>query len=257
MPSPGSILAATRISSAVRPQGASQRRGAQGEFIVVANPGGTNLAAAAPQSRIVTSGVTALHLAAAAGSPAAVKALLAAGANPNRFDTVGHSPLHYAAALAQSEVVRVLLDAGVSPKLVPSGPLPDSPLNLYRPEGDTALHLAARAASTNVVAQLLDAGAEVNATNRLGQTPLFLASNPPPGPIIHGGGFGFIPRVPPRHPTYERTPDRTAVIDLLVKHGGREAGYSRFTAPPPIPYPTLRLPPQTPPRPGVPASKQP
>jgi ankyrin repeat protein len=77
------------------------------------------LAANADARATTTEGVTALHLAAMAGVPGTVSALLKAGADVNAVEPGwNQSPLMLAAARGRTEAVRVLLKAGANPALV-------------------------------------------------------------------------------------------------------------------------------------------
>lgn len=118
-------------------------------------------------------GDTLLHVAAAALSVSAVKALLAAGSDPCGA-TSGSSPLHYAAdprprcgvwsPEAQQEIIQLLVGAGSDPNL------PDR-------QGATPLHRAVRARSPAAVKALLAAGSDPNrAKGRSGSRPLHLAT---------------------------------------------------------------------------------
>lgn len=99
----------------------------------------------------ITGGATPLHLAAAAGGPAAedfAQILLDAGADPNPADVKGVTPLMTAAghedpACAEAMTER-LLDAGADPTAVDA-------------DGRTALDRAAAEGHTRVVSMLLDA----------------------------------------------------------------------------------------------------
>jgi len=108
-------------------------------------------------------GDTALHLAAAALRPLAVRALLDAGAHANAENRRGATALHYACdarpkaggawdPFKQRSVIELLLDAGWD-------------IEHKDKAGATALHRAVRARSPQAVRCLLEHGARVNATH--------------------------------------------------------------------------------------------
>lgn len=118
-------------------------------------------------------GDTALHLAAAALRPLAVRALLRAGADPGARNRRGALALHYACdprpggptwdPAAQRRVIELLADAG-------------SPIEHAEKAGATPLHRTVRARSPEAVRCLLDRGARVDAPHgKQGSTPLHLA----------------------------------------------------------------------------------
>jgi len=83
------------------------------------------IAAGADVNARARHGQAPLHLAAAAGSDAAVARLLGAGAALDAHDLSGWTPLHQAAHYAQEGAMRALLAAGASPcKKVPVAPGP-------------------------------------------------------------------------------------------------------------------------------------
>ena len=80
-------------------------------------------------------------------------------ARDDKADKYGRVPLHYA---ARYEEAAARLDAGDDP-------------NQADRDGFTPLHFAAQRGSLEVLRLLLDRGAEVDARNRFGNTPLFVA----------------------------------------------------------------------------------
>ncbi len=138
-------------------------------------------------------GMTALHHAAAHGSPGMLEALLAAGADPNATDNNGWEvcPLHSAASDGNAEAISVLIKAGAEPGLIAADgesdlmravmyghqgaarALIDVGCNVNHEDGRrrTPLHFAARNGDNDIVAELVDAGADLDAKDDLGQTP--------------------------------------------------------------------------------------
>jgi truncated hemoglobin YjbI len=115
-----------------------------------------------------TAGRALLHGAAAAGGVATVELLLRLGADPNDSVAV-HTPLYYVANECQggrgAEVVRVLARAGADVN-------GRDGLKLCTP-----LHMAARRGSVAIGQALLDCGADIEARDKLGDTPLRRAVN--------------------------------------------------------------------------------
>jgi hemoglobin len=114
-------------------------------------------------------GRTLLHGVAAAGSPALVDFLLGLGVDPGAADLAGHTPLHCVSNECRhalgGEVVRALAGAGAD-------------VNARdRAKRCTPLHLAARRGTTAIGEALLDHGADIEARDRLGDTPLRRAVN--------------------------------------------------------------------------------
>ena len=108
-------------------------------------------------------GQTPLMLAAAFGSPDAVRFLIASGADVKAANHAGVTALHWAAS--DLTKTRMLLDAGAD-------------VNAVSQLGRTPLIVAASANGTaDVVRLLLAKGADVNAADALGVTPLIAAAN--------------------------------------------------------------------------------
>ena len=120
-------------------------------------------------------GDTALHLAAAALRPLAVRALIEAGADANAQNRRGATALHYACDARpkagktwnpskQRSVIELLLDAG-------------SDIEHKDKAGAAPLHRAVRARSLQAVRCLLERGARVDATHgRQRTTPLHIGT---------------------------------------------------------------------------------
>ncbi len=109
-------------------------------------------------------GRTLLHEAAAAGSLTMVQFLLALGADPNARDGGGHTPLYSlgneCTVDGAAEVVHALIEGGA---------------DVNARDGVkhcTALHMAARRDNVEVAGALLDCGADLEAQDKLGDTPL-------------------------------------------------------------------------------------
>jgi ankyrin repeat protein len=95
-------------------------------------------------------GYTPLHLAAEAGSPAAMQKLLELGADPNAVATAGTTALMLASASGNVAIVTRLLDKGADPNAKESA------------HGQTALMFAAAGDRADVVTLLLSRGADAN-----------------------------------------------------------------------------------------------
>lgn len=107
---------------------------------------------------------TALHLAAAFNSRAAIALLDNLGANLEARNTNGRTPLYVAAKRGRLEAVKALLDRGANP-------------NSYNADVRfSPLHVAAEYYHLKVIRELLARGANPNQTNRYVQTPLWQAA---------------------------------------------------------------------------------
>ena len=110
-----------------------------------------------------------LHLAAKNGHNAVVRALLEAGAVPGAADKLGLTALHRASERDHTDVVRTLLDAKAS-------------AGAARDNGTTPMYLAARDGHAAIVTLLLDHGADADASMmpvrnaEAGITPLYAAA---------------------------------------------------------------------------------
>jgi truncated hemoglobin YjbI len=116
-----------------------------------------------------TSDRTLLHEVAGQGNLAIVELLLHLGADPNARDQWGHTPLYFVGNASHgihgADVVRVLVQGGAN-------------VNAQeRLKHCTALHMAARRGNVPVAQALLDGGADLEARDKLGETPLRRAVN--------------------------------------------------------------------------------
>ncbi len=127
-------------------------------------------------------GLTALHVAAFLGSPAAAERFLDKGAEVDMIDLDGRTPLHLAAYAGHGEAVRLLIDKGANPNAKEGT------------GGMTPLHLAVAQGHLEATRALLEKGAKVNAKDKNKITPLFIASQE----------------------------NKNKVAKLLRKHGGRK-----------------------------------
>jgi cytohesin len=139
-------------------------------------------------------GNTPLHEAAAAGQPAAARALLQRGADVNAVNDSGATPLHK--AIGSPEVAAVLLDGGADTNACDirgrtplnwSARYPQEPtiellvahgadLNSQDHHGETPMHRAAWHGHAATIEQLASFGARVDVPANLGGTPLHYAA---------------------------------------------------------------------------------
>ena len=116
-----------------------------------------------------TRGRILLHEVAANGSLPVVELLLRLGANPSAPDGAGHTPLYYVSNECHKEsggtIVRALVQGGADV---------DARNGLKH---CTALHMAARRGNILVAEALLDCKANIEARDKLGDTPLRRAVN--------------------------------------------------------------------------------
>ena len=127
---------------------------------------------------------SALHAAAAVGSPEVIALLIESGAEVNARNESGMSPLHRAVRTAPRDIV--LVTYGGSGPAVKTGPWLERAAELLEAgadpdlpdaNGDTPLHIAAQAFDTALVSLLAGVGADVNMRNDSGETPLQVARN--------------------------------------------------------------------------------
>lgn len=108
---------------------------------------------------------TPLHHAAEEGDDVVIEALLAIGADVDEVDSEGQTALMLAASWGHPSSVNALIRVG------------NASINLKDEGGDTALHEAARANELETLSELISLGADKDARNKLGATPLLLASH--------------------------------------------------------------------------------
>jgi ankyrin repeat protein len=108
-------------------------------------------------------GATPLHLAAGHGQTETAQMLVELGAYVDVRDTKGQTPLQYAADRGRTKTVRALVDLGAS-------------LHVASRAGDQALHFAAGGGHTETVQALVELGAAVDAKDAHGSTPLHQAA---------------------------------------------------------------------------------
>ncbi len=116
-----------------------------------------------PPDTTLSTGMTALHIAARNNYTELVSILLRAGANPNTANSSGATPLHEAIMNGGAvSSVQLLLAAGANPNATDRG-------------HSTPLHIVAFMGDSTLTRILLDAGANPNAQNIIGFTPLSIA----------------------------------------------------------------------------------
>jgi ankyrin repeat protein len=146
-----------------------------------------------PPSAAEVAAYSGLHLAAATGDTARIRALVAEGANPNARDGQGRTPLHVAAHRRQYEAARALLRAGADPNALDSQRYDAATIaavaddvamlrialaggnkatNITSPYDGTALIAAAHLGHDEVVRTLIAAGSPLDHVNNLGWTAL-------------------------------------------------------------------------------------
>ena len=116
----------------------------------------------------LTTGHTALHLAAKAGREDLLQLILNKKATVDVRDKRGRTALHFAASQGHVNCTSLLLDHGADP-------------NSKTEAGTTALHWAAVMCSLETVKELLSRGADVNARNNDGFTAMDRAPGGAPG----------------------------------------------------------------------------
>lgn len=108
-------------------------------------------------------GRTPLHLAAAEGLPASIRALVERGANLSAIDDKGDTPFHTAARAGNVKNLAVFATISAGP----------DPRNA---NGETPLHVAAQIGSTNAIKALVHLGANLGSTASNGDTPVAVAA---------------------------------------------------------------------------------
>ena len=108
---------------------------------------------------------TPVHHAAEEGENKVVEALLEIGADANELDSDGQTPLHLASSWGHASSCRLLVCKG------------GANIDAQDDGGDTPLHEAARADELAALLELLRLGADKDSRNKMGATPLILASH--------------------------------------------------------------------------------
>ena len=106
-----------------------------------------------------------MHHAAEEGDNEVIEALLEIGADANEVDSDGQTSLHLAASWGHASSCRLLFHKG------------GADIDARDDGGDTPLHEAARANELSTLLELLDLGADKDSRNKMGATPLILASH--------------------------------------------------------------------------------
>ncbi len=119
-------------------------------------------------------GATPFLLAAMAGDTNVMRVLVDGGASPLLMSRDKTTPLMMAAGVHR-DLSESRVSEGSSLEAVKLALKLGGDVNARNDDGDTALHGAARIKSDAMVQLLVDHGARVNAVNKLGQTPLFIA----------------------------------------------------------------------------------
>ena len=107
------------------------------------------------------------------------------------------------------ETVRSALDLGLD-------------ANAVSLSGDTALHVAAGSKFDSVIRLLAERGAQVNARNRMGQTPLAVALAPPEAPDGSAIGGAALGRYRETYAAWAASRGQTPTANLLRSLGGVE-----------------------------------
>lgn len=133
-----------------------------------------------PNAVVSDAGDTALMLAARAGKPDALQALLDHGANPNKPNSEGQTALMWAASERNAAAVKTLIDHGAEVNAQTHKLPPPSPFQLifsapFPAGGMTALIYAARQNDLESARVLLAAQANVNENSADGSSPLLVA----------------------------------------------------------------------------------
>ena len=125
---------------------------------------------------------TPLMEAARTGDIALAELLLEKGADLHAVSSTGMTALHFAAAEGSAEMVQLLLRNGAHPNIATT----DAPfLNIECAKGVTPLHLAASAGNAKAMEYLLAAGAYINTPDAEGNTPYFYACTEFDGTCVH------------------------------------------------------------------------
>ena len=119
-------------------------------------------------------GATPFLLAAMAGDADVMRVLADGGASPLLMSKDKTTPLMMAAGVRR-DLSESRASESSSLKAVRLALKLGADVNASNDEGDTALHGAARIKSDAIVQLLVDSGARMDAKNKLGQTPLFIA----------------------------------------------------------------------------------